>query len=143
MKRKVKAMFKKTCWQVYFVLLLFSLSSSQSLYGQLDTLTLSVSNSVGIQQISVDITVENFNKIVSGQFSVVWNASVLEFDSIENVGLPTDDFLTNLFADDVLNVLFVDQDFPFYGFTLSDGATLLTIYLNAVSYTHLTLPTKG
>ena len=132
MKRKVKAMFKKTCWQVYFVLLLFSLSSSQSLYGQLDTLTLSVSNSVGIQQISVDITVENFNKIVSGQFSVVWNASVLEFDSIENVGLPTDDFLTNLFADDVLNVLFVDQDFPFDGFTLSDGATLLTIYFNVI-----------
>ena len=66
MKKKILAMIRKTYWQICFALLL-SLGGSHTLYGQLDTLTLSVSNSVGAQQVAVDITVENYNDIWSGQ----------------------------------------------------------------------------
>ncbi len=131
MKKIIIATINKTYWQFCLAILLFILCSSQNLYSQLDTISLSVSNTVGTQQVAVDVTVENYVEISSGQFTVQWNSDVLEYDTIGNFGLSGNPFDTNHLTDDLLLLLFVDEDLV-SGASLPDGTVLLTLYFNVI-----------
>ena len=91
----------------------------------------------------VPIIVTDFNGIASLQFSLNWDPTVLEFTGLGTAfGLP--DLNANSFniagaANGEIGIAWFDQ--AAQGITLADGSALFEVCFNAVSYTHLTLPT--
>ena len=76
--------------KIYIVALLFSFATAS-----FSQLVVNFSDAVATapsEIIDVDVTVENWNEIVSAQFSINWDPSVFEFSSIENVTTEVEEF---------------------------------------------------
>ncbi len=84
--------------------------------------------------ICVPVTVENFEQIVIFQYEIFWNSNVLDFVSIENVGSPNINVLTdfNLSGPNALKV--IPLGFPLDGETLPDGAVIFDICFRIVGF---------
>ncbi len=78
--------------------------------------------------ICLPVTVNDFNEIVSLQFSLEWNSSVLQFSEVRNFNLPdltVGSFNTNISSEGRLPMTWIDNTTQ--GVTLQDGATIFEI----------------
>ncbi len=100
-----------------------------------DDVIISVSNANGNQDIVVDIIVENFTDIIGAQFSVAWDSTILQFDTLINVNQdlpfisPISSF--NLVGQN-LNFLWFDQNVS-GGYSLPNGSILFSLQFDAIS----------
>ncbi len=83
----------------------------------------------------VDITVGNFTDVLSMQFSLAWDSSVLQFESLQNfnpnvTNLSSNNFGTNNASNGQLT--FAWFDLTLTGVTLSDGDPIFSICFNAI-----------
>ncbi|MFK7981582.1 MAG: cohesin domain-containing protein [Saprospiraceae bacterium] len=78
--------------------------------------------------VCLPVTVNDFNEIVSLQFSLAWNPAVLQFSEVRNFNLPElteGGFNTNLTSDGRLPMTWIDNTTQ--GVTLQDGATIFEV----------------
>lgn len=90
-----------------------------------------ISDAQGTNSVTVDITVENFNSILSMQFPITWDPNILEFDTV--IGNLT----SNLIDDDKLLVFWFDNSGS--GVSLADGEVILSITFNVLTYNFTTI----
>jgi len=93
------------------------------------------SQSVGEgSSISVDVRVDDFENILSMQFSINWDPTVLQFDSISNYNALPDyspsNFGTNSASQGKVSTLWVDNQL--LGVTLDDNTTLFSIVFDVI-----------
>ena len=84
--------------------------------------------------VCIDITVEDFEDMIGGQFTLNFDASVLEFDQITDFALPGQNALTfnTMFANlGYISMLWTNPDL-LNGESLADGAVLFTICFNVI-----------
>ncbi len=106
--------------------LLFGFSSSKA------QVVFTVNDNEGAQNVAVDITVENFDDIVSTQFSVNWDPAYLGIDSVGNFGLPSLS-LGNFSTDSTSGYMILAWVDPLVvGNTLADGSILFTLYFDVL-----------
>jgi len=76
--------------KIYFValLLMFSKVSFTQLVVNFSSGVANETSTV----VDIDVTVENWNQLVSTQFSINWDPNVFEFSSIENVTTDLEEF---------------------------------------------------
>ncbi|MEL6945509.1 MAG: hypothetical protein AAFO82_22880, partial [Bacteroidota bacterium] len=99
-----------------------------------ESLNLNVSNATVSQgqPFCIDVTAENFNEIVGLKYSMGWETSLLEFDRIDNFGIPgldVSNFDVSNAAAGFLSIDWTSEDFA--GETLPDDAILYSICFNA------------
>lgn len=115
---------------LYFALLLWfvvPVSAQPTIFGPSATVDPNTS-------VSVDIRVLDFVDIQSMQFSVNWDTSVLQFDSVKILEALPDyaatNFGTNSSDMGKLSTLWLDNQF--YGVTLDDSTALFSIVFNVI-----------
>jgi gliding motility-associated-like protein len=115
-----------------------SFSVTVELSNTSDTLTIIAQNVTAScsQTVSINITALNFDSIGSLQFSMGWDAAVLQFSSVSNFNpalqlVLGDNFNTTQTGTGLLAFLWTANDAA--GITLPPGATLFTINLNVQS----------
>lgn len=101
-----------------------------------DSLTLIASNASAScsQTVSINITALNFDSLGSLQFSLGWNAQLLQYSSVSNFNpllqLSPSNFGTSLTANGLLSFLWTTD--AAFGTSLPSGAILFTLNLNVV-----------
>ncbi len=86
----------------------------------------------------MEVRVENFDTIISLQFAVFWDASVIEFQSVKDYNLPEVDIAANeqnyLMYGHLgkLRFFWFDPDTNFSGVTLDDGTAIFKIQFKAI-----------
>ncbi len=82
----------------------------------------------------LDIQVDNFESIVATQFSINWDASVLEYIGVDNFGLPNmsvdGTFGTMDVSEGILRFAWYQQDLS--GVTLDDMSTIFSVWFKAI-----------
>lgn len=81
--------------------------------------------------VCVDVTVQNFDCIVSTQFSMHYNQSILQFSSITNFGLP-DLGISNFSTSVPGNINFTWFDQTTLGVTVPDSSVIFSICFKAI-----------
>ncbi|MEM6696809.1 MAG: gliding motility-associated C-terminal domain-containing protein [Bacteroidota bacterium] len=99
-----------------------------------ESLNLNVSNATVSpgQPFCIDVTAENFNELVELKYSMGWETKLLEFDRVDNFGIPgldASDFDVSSAASGFLSVDWTSEDFA--GESLPDDAILYSICFNA------------
>ncbi|MDX1941008.1 MAG: cohesin domain-containing protein, partial [Saprospiraceae bacterium] len=89
------------------------------------------------EQFCVDITVKDFTDIISMEFSLQWDASVIDFEGVQGFGLPNfngTNFNTSLAGDGKLSInwLFAQCGANATGLTLNDGSTIFQLCFRAI-----------
>lgn len=91
------------------------------------------------QQVCIDVTTNNFEDLVGFQYSINWDASVLEFESLQNlntdIGLTANQFGTPDGGLDPNQLSVSWLDATIQGQTLTDGAVLFSICFNMLGGT--------
>jgi Secretion system C-terminal sorting domain/Cohesin domain len=115
---------------LYFALLLWfvvPVSAQPTIFAPTETVESGTS-------ISVDIRIVDFEDIQSMQFSVNWNPTVLQFDSIHNLGALPDysaaNFGTNSAQSGKLTTLWLDSQL--LGVSLEDSTVLFSIVFDVI-----------
>lgn len=101
-----------------------------------ESLNLNVSNATVSpdQPFCIDVTAENFNEIVELKYSMGWETKLLEFDRVDNFGIPgldASDFDVSSAASGFLSIDWTSEDFA--GENLPDDAILYSICFTAKS----------
>ncbi len=121
---KLKLMFKQS-----LLLIIFAISTLTALAQPV--LTFPNANAMPGEQICLDVSVENFVDIGALQYSVNWDPTVLEFQSIENIALgSTGNWGTTATAEGVISFAWVD--FSLSGETFADGDVIYSICFTAI-----------
>ncbi|MBK7872256.1 MAG: gliding motility-associated C-terminal domain-containing protein [Saprospiraceae bacterium] len=89
------------------------------------------------EQFCVDITVKDFTDIISMEFSLQWDASVIDFEGVQGFGLPNfngTNFNTSLAGDGKLSIdwLFAQCSPNATGLTVPDGSTIFQLCFRAI-----------
>ncbi len=101
-----------------------------------DTLTLLLENSTATcgEPLGIDVTAFNFDSLGSLQFSLNWNTSVLQFDSISLIGsalsISAANFGLNITATGKLSFSWTTASL--FGTTIPQGALLFRVYYSVV-----------
>lgn len=88
---------------------------------------------------SVDVSAEDFDKVISCQFAVFWDPTVLQYIAVNNFNLPG--IIDTSYTDNVnemyahvgkIRFNWVDPDPLFSGFTLDDDSPVFTMHFKAI-----------
>ncbi|MCE7923785.1 MAG: T9SS C-terminal target domain-containing protein [Haliscomenobacteraceae bacterium CHB4] len=85
------------------------------------------------ETVCVDISVADFNNIVAGQYSMSWDPSVINFQQVQNFGLPgltSANFGTSQVSSGLLSFAWFDQNAT--GVTLPDNSVLFEICFEVI-----------
>jgi len=109
-------------WIIPFIITLFFTSTN---YAQ--TLAITVGNETGSpgDTVSVDVKVDNYNCLVTSQFSLDWNASIVQYIGVSNFGLPL--MSVSNFATTTSSLSMSWDDVTFTGVTLANGTTIFSM----------------
>lgn len=97
------------------------------------------------QTVSVDVQVQNWNNVAGAQWSMHWDAGVLDFKSISNFNLPgnPDASFGTPPTTDANTLTFSWFDEAVQGVTLADNSVLFTIVFDAVNDGETTVTFDG
>lgn len=85
------------------------------------------------QTICLDVTVADFQSLISMQYSMKWDASILEFQEVKGFALPhlsQQNFGQHLIKEGVLTSVWIDNSLK--GVTLTDGSPIFQVCLKAI-----------
>ncbi|MFK7937100.1 MAG: gliding motility-associated C-terminal domain-containing protein [Saprospiraceae bacterium] len=85
-------------------------------------------------QFSVDITVSNFSDLISFQYAIKWDATLLQLDEVTNITTELPDFNANLINANQtgrVSTLWLDNNFG--ANTLTDGTVIYTLNFTALA----------
>lgn len=86
-------------------------------------------------QVTYDVTVENFNEIVAYQFEIVYDPSILGFDTIVNINVPDLGFEDGFYANNPGSIVNAWIDPALDGVTLDSGTVMYQIVFNMANDT--------
>lgn len=89
-----------------------------------------VGTTSGSTSVTINVTVENFNDIVAFQFPLKYDANVLQFDTLEGIGVPTIAFADHPSVGEIRVSWFDPGGF---GQTLANQATAFSVTFNVLS----------
>jgi hypothetical protein len=81
----------------------------------------------------IDVKAQRFNKLLSMQYTMAWDAKVLKFNSVKNFGLPymnQQNFAGNRLLEGLLPFVWIDNQLK--GTTLPDNSTIFTICFDGI-----------
>lgn len=121
-------------WQLSFAILTlcaFQIKATAQIY-----VTSSTSIDAGTNTLTLDLAVEDFEDILSTQFTLAWNEDVLSYNGVNNFGLPfmtAGDFGTS--PDHLLNGMlpFAWFDNEVTGVSAADGTVLFSVQFDVLS----------
>jgi len=112
---------------LYFALLLWFVVPSQA---QL-TIMLPQVEAQKDDIVAIDFDVADFKDIVSAQFTIMWDAEVIEYQSIDRLNLPFftvgENFGLNNTSNGLIRFNWLDQSPNFSGASINDGQQIFTI----------------
>ncbi len=117
------------------IMLLFMVASLTT-SAQVEDVVFTVSSANGTDQVTLDIQVENFTNIISSQYTIIWNPSVLQYNDLNiNDNLAWDNTLANFGLNNTDNGTISWSWFSTAGIPLDiqDGSTLYSITFDVLS----------
>ena len=81
----------------------------------------------------IDVKAQRFNRLLSMQYTMAWDAKVLKFNSVKNFGLPymsQQNFAGNRLLEGLLPFVWIDNQLK--GTTLPDNTTIFTICFDGI-----------
>ncbi|HKZ36686.1 MAG TPA: hypothetical protein VJ184_03475 [Chryseolinea sp.] len=86
-------------------------------------------------QVVYDVCVEDFVDVIALQFVISYDTSVLKFNTVQNIIIPTMSLDGNFYADSAGNLFNVWLDLSVKGVTLEDGEILYQVVFDMVNDT--------
>ncbi len=97
-------------------------------------LTYTISDEIGIQNVVLDVTVDNFEDILSSQFSIQWDDQVAVLDSVGGFNLPNlnnANFGYQFVNEGILTHSWFDSSLQ--GVTVPDGTVIFRLYFHTLN----------